>query len=196
MAPHGSDALARTAWAKVWMLTTTAPGPPPLTSALGSAKYFAAPRTSPWRRVVDHALMTATAAAFARFPVGGGVGISPPSMGARSLRDTVWCAEWAELAPDPHADVSAVVASAITAGHVRSHLMTDIITDTGRLKSASGESVRPADLGLQAAQRLVEPHRLRAVLHQRPATFNDFVARFRDTSMRPTTRSPRRIGST
>jgi hypothetical protein len=121
-APHGNDALALTAWAKVRMETTTGPVVPLLINSLGSAKYLAAPRTSPRRKVLDHALITATAAGLAGLPVGPGVG-SSLILGttAARLADPP-CA-------DPHADIDPATATTSATRHTR--LIDMMITDAG-----------------------------------------------------------------
>src|SRR6185437_15637983 len=75
-APHGSVAFASSAWSRVTIVITSAwPAESvPLIITLGKAKYRAAPRTSPWRRASDHALIRLTAAGAAATPVGPGVG--------------------------------------------------------------------------------------------------------------------------
>src|ERR1700756_2045829 len=89
-APQGSVTFAASASARLWILMTIALplASGPLIITLGSAKYAAAPATSPRRRSSDQPLITATAAASAGIPVGLGAGIpacGPDWVGARDL---------------------------------------------------------------------------------------------------------------
>jgi hypothetical protein len=87
---------------------------------LGKAKYRAAPRTSPWRRASDHALITLTAAGAAETPVGPGVGrgwlglTSGAGVAGEVTVRRVACAEVCTIElPEPHpAATDAIVKTA------------------------------------------------------------------------------------
>jgi hypothetical protein len=78
-----------------------------LTITLGSAKYLAAPLTSPRRRASAHSLMVLTALAVARMPVGPGVGggwsgFSSGVAGEVTVRRAACVAVCTIEVPDPH----------------------------------------------------------------------------------------------
>ena len=109
------------------MITTALPDASvPLTIRLGTAKYRAARRTSPWRSAAAQSLITATATALGWIPVGPGVGTvaSPdPSCGSagnagadragarRAWRTVVLELECVPL--DPHPTTAPVAITAI-----------------------------------------------------------------------------------
>jgi hypothetical protein len=97
------------------VITTAAPlASVPLIIRLGSAKYPAAPCTSPWRSASAQALITATAAGRAGIPVAPGVGTTgwPDCWGSVGNAGARWAwrvvvARWRVVvlelaAPDPH----------------------------------------------------------------------------------------------